>query len=100
IYRLAFEAGSRDAAKALIENEHMHLLPGHLHRAYSSFMVRHMQKANETRSSIELNLETWLGTLINDEELGSWADCVEGVEIEDCLYGEKVGLALPDSQTG
>lgn len=100
IYRLAFEAGSRDAAKALIENEHMHLLPGHLHRAYSSFMVRHMQKANETRSSIELNLETWLGTLINDQELGSWADCVEGVEIEDCLYGEKIGLALPDSQTG
>ncbi|WP_208630514.1 type IV secretory system conjugative DNA transfer family protein [Ectopseudomonas oleovorans] len=100
IYRLAFEAGSRDAAKALIENEHMHLLPGHLHRAYSSFMVRHMQKANETRSSIELNLETWLGTLINDQELGSWADCVDGVEIEDCLYGEKIGLALPDSQTG
>ncbi|WP_185966334.1 type IV secretory system conjugative DNA transfer family protein [Ectopseudomonas mendocina] len=100
IYRLAFDAGSRDAAKALIENEHMHLLPGHLHRAYSSFMVRHMQKANETRSSIELNLETWLGTLINDQELGSWADCVEGVEIEDCLYGEKIGLALPDSQTG
>lgn len=100
IYRLAFEAGSRDAAKALIENEHMHLLPTILKRAYDSFMVRHMQKAIETRSSIELNLETWLGTLINDEELGSWANCVDGVEIEDCLYGAKIGLALPDSQTG
>lgn len=100
IYRLAFESGSRDVAKELIENEHMHLLPGHLLRAYDSFMVRHMQKAIETRSSIELNLETWLGTLINDQELGSWADCVDGVEIEDCLYGAKIGLALPDSQTG
>ncbi|OZB32513.1 MAG: hypothetical protein B7X51_06670 [Pseudomonas sp. 34-62-33] len=100
IYRLAFESGSRDVAKELIENEHMHLLPGHLRRAYDSFMVRHMQKAIETRSSIELNLETWLGTLINDQELGSWADCVDGVEIEDCLYGAKIGLALPDSQTG
>ncbi|WP_206001673.1 hypothetical protein, partial [Pseudomonas viridiflava] len=63
-------------------------------------MVRHLQKATETRSSIELNLETWLGTLINDQELGAWADCVEGVEIEDCLYGAMIGLALPDTQTG
>jgi len=100
IHKLAFEPSSRERAKELIENEHMHLLPGHLRRAYDAFMVRHLQKANETRSSIELNLETWLSTLINDEELGSWAECVEGVEIEDCLYGAKIGLALPDSQAG
>lgn len=100
IYKLAFEPSSRDRAKELIESDCMHLLPGHLHRAYNSFMVRHLQKATETRSSIELNLETWLGTLINDQELGAWADCVEGVEIEDCLYGAMIGLALPDTQSG
>lgn len=102
IYKLAFESNSRARAKQIIEENSkcFDLLPGHLRRAYSAFMTRHMEKANETRSSIELNLETWLGTLINDQELGAWADTVEGVEIEDCLYGAMLGLALPDSQTG
>ncbi|WP_223554366.1 TraM recognition domain-containing protein [Pseudomonas sp. BF-R-01] len=102
IYKLAFEPGSRDRAKQIIEENSkcFDLLPGHLRRAYSAFMTRHMEKANETRSSIELNLETWLGTLINDQELGAWADTVDGVEIEDCLYGAMLGLALPDTQTG
>lgn len=102
IYKLAFEPGSRERAKALIEegSSCFHLLPGPIARAYSAFMTRHMQKAIETRSSIELNLETWLSTLINDEQLGAWADTVEGVEIEDCLHGAMLGLALPDTQTG
>ncbi|WNF54229.1 TraM recognition domain-containing protein [Pseudomonas sp. SG20052] len=102
IYALAFEPGSRERAKVIIEEGSAcgHLMPGHVRRAYNGFMVRHIEKADETRSSIELNLETWLGTLINDQDLGAWADTEEGIEIEDCLYGAMLGLALPDTQTG
>jgi Cdc6-like AAA superfamily ATPase len=102
IYKLAFEPGSRERAKVIIEEGSAcgHLMPGHVRRAYNGFMVRHIEKADETRSSIELNLETWLGTLINDQDLGAWADTEEGIEIEDCLYGAMLGLALPDTQTG
>ncbi len=102
IYKLAFEKNSRTKAKAIIEDGSpcFEMMPETLRRLYDAFMYRHLEKAQETRSSIELNLETWLGTLINDQVLGAWADIEHGAQVEDCLYGAMLGIALPDTQSG
>lgn len=102
MYKLAFEKNSRTKAKAIIEDDSpcFEMMPETLRRLYDAFMYRHLEKAQETRSSIELNLETWLGTLINDQVLGAWAEIEHGVQVEDCLYGAMMGIALPDTQSG
>lgn len=102
MYRLVFGKNSRARAKSIIEDDSpcFEMMPETLHRLYDAFMYRHLEKAQETRTSIELNLETWLGTIINDQVLGPWADIEHGVQIEDCLYGAMMGLALPDTQSG
>lgn len=75
-------------------------LKGDYLRAYIDFSQTFPSLPEATRNSILQNANVWLGTLVNSSALSAWADCEEGVEIEDALYGRKIGLLLPEFRYG
>lgn len=87
--------GETEEEKALFAQ-----LKGDYLRAYIDFSQTSPSLPEATRNSILQNANVWLGTLVNSSVLSEWADCEEGVEIEDVLYGQKLGLLLPDFMYG
>lgn len=75
-------------------------LAGDYLRAYVDFSQTFPGLPDATKNSILQNANVWLGTLVNSSALAEWADCEEGVEIEDALYGRKLGLLLPEFKFG
>lgn len=75
-------------------------LKGDYRRAYIDFSQTFPSLPEATRNSILQNANVWLGTLVNSSALAEWADCEEGVSIEDVLYGQKIGLLLPEFKFG
>ena len=73
---------------------------GDYRRAYIDFSQTFPSLPEATRNSILQNANVWLGTLVNSSALAKWADCDTGVAIEDVLYGEKIGLLLPEFKFG
>jgi hypothetical protein len=104
LYRMIFEAESIAAAKAIIESEpstkSLHLLPGHTARAYVYFTKTFPALPAETANSIKSNASVWLSLLVNNSQLSEWADADKGVQIEDTLYGARIGLLLPEFRYG
>jgi len=104
LHHLIFGEGMIDAAKAVVESapesKVLSLMPGHVRRAYDDFTRTFPAMPADTANSIKQNASVWLGLLVNNAQLSAWADAATGVQIEQALHGERIGLLLPEFKFG
>lgn len=56
-----------------------------------------IRSENETQQNIKSSIDSWLSPFFQSEKLRHWCDCIESnVNIEDVLYGRRIGVCLPE----
>lgn len=68
--------------------------------ALNYFRDEYPKMPEETRGSVAFNLSAWLGPMLSDPSVLTWATAETGEKVEDCLHGRPVGINIPDTLYG